>query len=55
MRDRIDLNPLRAFDAKDPGTQEVMRGAPLLLDSLSAEDREHFDEVCARLRAAGVD
>jgi histidyl-tRNA synthetase len=55
VRDRIDLNPLRAFDAKDPGTQEVMRGAPLLLDSLSAEDREHFDEVCARLRVAGID
>ena len=32
-----------------------MRDAPLLLDSLSAEDREHFDEVCARLRAAGID
>jgi histidyl-tRNA synthetase len=55
VRDRIDLNPLRAFDAKDPGTQAVMRDAPLLLDSLSAEDREHFDEVCARLRAAGID
>jgi histidyl-tRNA synthetase len=55
VRERIDLNPLRAFDAKDPGTQEVMRAAPLLLDSLSAEDREHFDEVCARLRTAGID
>jgi histidyl-tRNA synthetase len=55
VRERIDLNPLRAFDAKDPGTQEVMRDAPLLLDALSPEDREHFDEVCARLRAAGVD
>jgi histidyl-tRNA synthetase len=55
VRERIDLNPLRAFDAKDPGTQEVMRDAPLLLDALSPEDREHFDEVCARLRAAGID
>jgi histidyl-tRNA synthetase len=55
VRDRIDLNPLRAFDAKDRGTQEVMREAPLLLDSLGAEDREHFDEVCARLRVAGID
>src|SRR4029077_1305693 len=55
VRDRIDLNPLRAFDAKDRGTQEVMRDAPLLLDSLSPEDREHFDEVCARLRVAGID
>jgi histidyl-tRNA synthetase len=32
-----------------------MRDAPLLLDSLSTEDREHFDEVCARLRVAGID
>jgi histidyl-tRNA synthetase len=55
VRERIDLNPLRAFDAKDPGTQEVMRDAPRLMDALSAEDREHFDEVCALLRAAGLD
>jgi histidyl-tRNA synthetase len=55
VRDRIDLNPLRAFDAKDPSTQEVMRDAPLLLEALGPEDREHFDEVCARLRVAGID
>jgi histidyl-tRNA synthetase len=55
VRERIDLNPLRAFDAKDPGTQEVMRDAPLLLDALGPEDREHFDEVCGLLRAAGID
>ena len=55
VRERIDLNPLRAFDAKDPGTQEVMRDAPRLMESLDAEDREHFDEVCALLRAAGLD
>jgi histidyl-tRNA synthetase len=54
VRERIDLNPLRAFDAKDPGTQEVMRDAPRLLESLNAEDREHFAEVCAMLTAAGV-
>jgi histidyl-tRNA synthetase len=55
VRKRIDLNPLRAFDAKDPGTQEVMRAAPRLMDSLGPEDRAHFDEVCALLRAAGLD
>jgi histidyl-tRNA synthetase len=54
VRERIDLNPLRAFDAKDPGTREVMRAAPRLLDALSAEDRAHFDEVCALLSAAGI-
>jgi histidyl-tRNA synthetase len=51
---RIDLNPLRAFDAKDRGTVEVMRGAPRLMDELDAADAEHFDEVCTRLAAAGV-
>ncbi|MGZ4267893.1 MAG: histidine--tRNA ligase [Solirubrobacteraceae bacterium] len=51
---RIDLNPLRAFDASDRGTVEVMRDAPRLMDELDPSDREHFDEVCARLAAAGV-
>jgi histidyl-tRNA synthetase len=54
VRARIDLNPLRAFDADDPGTREVMRDAPLLLDHLAPEDAEHFAEVRARLDAAGV-
>ncbi len=51
---RIDENPLRAFDAKDPGTQAVMTDAPLLMDHLSADDAEHFAEVRALLDAAGV-
>jgi len=51
---RIDSNPLRAFDADDPGTQEVMAGAPLLMDALAAEDAEHFAEVRARLDVAGI-
>jgi histidyl-tRNA synthetase len=54
VRERIDLNPLRAFDADHPGTQAVMAGAPRLLDSLSAEDADHFSEVRALLDAAGV-
>jgi histidyl-tRNA synthetase len=54
VRDRIDLNPLRAFDADDPGTQHVMRTAPLLLDRLGAEDREHFEAVKQLLDAAGL-
>ncbi len=54
VRDRIDLNPLRAFDADHPGTREVMEGAPRLLDRLNDEDRAHFDEVKALLDAAGI-
>jgi histidyl-tRNA synthetase len=55
VRARIDLNPLRAFDADHPGTRRVMESAPLLLDHLTAEDAEHFAEVRARLDAAGVE
>jgi histidyl-tRNA synthetase len=54
VRDRIDLNPLRAFDADHPGTRAVMADAPRLLDRLTAEDREHFDAVTAMLAAADV-
>jgi histidyl-tRNA synthetase len=54
VRSRIDLNPLRAFDASDPGTQRTMRDAPKLLDRLSSEDAEHFQVVRALLEDAGV-
>jgi histidyl-tRNA synthetase len=54
VRDRIDLNPMRAFDSSDPSTREVMKGAPKLLDRLSTEDAEHFAEVRLLLDDAGV-
>jgi histidyl-tRNA synthetase len=54
VRNRIDLNPLRAFDANDPSTKEVMQGAPLLLDALAHDDAEHFARVREFLDDAGV-
>ena len=54
VRERIDLNPLRAFDAADEGTREVMAGAPRLLESLEGEDVEHFESVRALLDRSGV-
>jgi histidyl-tRNA synthetase len=54
-RERIELNPLRAFDAKDPGTQAVMEGAPRLADHLDADDREHFAQVTDLLARADVE
>ena len=45
VRERIDANPLRAFDADDEGTRAVMAEAPTLLDRLEGEDAEHFAEV----------
>ena len=52
--ERIDLNPLRAFDSDDEGTQGVMASAPTLIDHLGEEDAAHFAEVRALLDTAGV-
>jgi histidyl-tRNA synthetase len=54
VRSRIDINPMRAFDSADRGTQAVMRDAPKLLDRLAPEDAEHFAEVRALLDDAGI-
>jgi histidyl-tRNA synthetase len=54
VRERLDANPLRAFDSDHPGTQAVVRDAPRLLDRLDGDDAEHFSEVRALLDAAGV-
>ena len=54
MRERIDENPLRAFDSKDEGTAAVMANAPTMLDRLEAEDAEHFAAVRRLLDRAGI-
>ena len=54
VRDRIDANPLRAFDSSDPGTRAVMREAPTLLDRLAEDDAQHFAEVRSLLDEAGI-
>ncbi len=54
VRDRIELNPLRAFDSDHEGTRRIMAGAPRLLDHLSAEDAEHFAGVRELLDVARV-
>ncbi len=54
VRERIDENPLRAFDAKDEATKAAMADAPRMLDRLEGEDAEHFAEVRALLDHAGI-
>jgi histidyl-tRNA synthetase len=54
VRERIEMNPMRAFDATDRGTREVMRDAPKLLDRLAPDDAEHFAAVRGLLDATGL-
>ncbi|HEX3609884.1 MAG TPA: histidine--tRNA ligase [Solirubrobacterales bacterium] len=55
VRERIDANPLRAFDSDDEGTRAVMAAAPKLVERLEDADAEHFEEVRALLDAGGVE
>ncbi|MGI9539622.1 MAG: histidine--tRNA ligase [Miltoncostaeaceae bacterium] len=54
-RERMAVNPLRLFDAKDEATREIMRGAPLLIDHLSDAAAAHRAEVLVGLDALGIE
>jgi histidyl-tRNA synthetase len=51
---RIDRNPLRALDCKEPGCIRATRDAPSILDFLCVNCREHFDTVQRLLRETDV-
>jgi len=51
---RLESNPLRILDSKNPDTQKLLAGAPKLSDYLGDEARRHFAGLCAILDAAGV-
>ncbi len=51
---RMETNPLRILDCKNPQCHEVVRGAPKTLDALGVESRTHFDEVLSGLSEVGV-
>src|SRR5215469_13490643 len=53
-RRRLEGNPLRILDSKNPEMQELVGAAPLLTDHLDPESRDHFDALCAMLRDVGV-
>jgi histidyl-tRNA synthetase len=53
-RRRVQTNPLRVLDSKNPDMQEVIAGAPSILDHLGKESCRHFDRFCAGLDDAGV-
>jgi histidyl-tRNA synthetase len=52
---RLDGNPLRILDSKNPELNQVIAGAPTLTEHLDPESREHFEAVCATLRDLGID
>jgi histidyl-tRNA synthetase len=43
---RLEKNPLRILDSKDPADREIVRHAPSILHSLTPASRDHFQKVC---------
>jgi histidyl-tRNA synthetase len=54
-RRRIDRNPLRALDCKEPGCIAATQDAPSILDSLCVNCRKHFGTVQRLLRETNVE
>jgi len=52
---RIDKNPLRILDSKNPAMQDVIAAAPSVFDHLDEASRAHFERLGDYLRQAGVD
>lgn len=51
---RLDENPLRILDSKDPKDIELSKDAPSILESLDNESKEFFDAVISLLDKANV-
>jgi len=51
---RLETNPLRLLDSKDPKDREIISGAPSILDFLNQECRDHFEEVQKFLRILNI-
>lgn len=53
-RRRLQSNPLRILDSKNPAMQELIAAAPKLVDHLGEASRAHFEGVQAILRETAI-
>ena len=53
-RRRLESNPLRILDSKNPDMQELIAGAPALMEHLGEESRAHFEAIYTGLDEAGL-
>ncbi len=52
---RLHTNPLRILDTKNPAMQQLVEGAPRLIDFLGEQSLAHFNGVKAILEANGIE
>ncbi len=51
---RLNKNPLRILDSKDPNDRKIVVDAPLFADSLNTKSRTFFESVCEGLEILGL-
>ncbi|MBT8133473.1 MAG: histidine--tRNA ligase, partial [Gammaproteobacteria bacterium] len=51
---RLETNPLRVLDSKNPAMKEMLDKAPALVDHLDDESKQQFDKLKASLDAVGI-
>jgi histidyl-tRNA synthetase len=52
---RLETNPLRILDSKNPAMKQILENVPVLFDHLDEESRQQFDKLKASLDAVGVE
>ena len=52
---RLEKNPMRILDCKNPECKEIAKNAPKIIDFLCDDCRDHFEGVKTRLSAMGID
>ncbi len=51
---RLERNPMRILDCKSPVCSEIAAKAPVVLDYICDDCRDHFGSVCEHLEAMGI-
>ncbi|WP_455484645.1 histidine--tRNA ligase [Eubacterium sp.] len=54
-RERLDRNPMRILDCKSPVCSEIAKDAPVVLDYLCDECKEHFEKTKSYLDAMNIE
>ena len=54
-KDRYERNPMRILDCKNENCQEIVKGAPMMLDYLCDDCKESFEQVKSYLTASEIE
>ena len=54
-KDRYERNPMRIIDCKSPECQEIVKGAPMMIDYLCDDCRKAFEDLQRNLDALGIE